>query len=148
MIEGFQNPGLLAGVALAAVPLIIHLFNRRRFKPQPWAAMRFVYAAYKRTRRRVQLENLLLLLARIAAVALFALAIARPYASGDSPLAALREERRDLVLLVDASASTGYQSDVRTVHAAIRARALELLDDLDGAQGDRARLAFVGERTR
>lgn len=53
MIEGFQNPGLLAGVALAAVPLIIHLFNRRRFKPQPWAAMRFVYAAYKRTRRQI-----------------------------------------------------------------------------------------------
>ena len=148
MIEGFQNPGLLAGMALAAVPLVIHLLNRRRFKPQPWAAMRFVLAAYKKTRRRVQMENLLLLLARVLAVALFALAITRPYASGDSPLAALREERRDLVLLVDASASTGYQDDVRSVHAAIRERTAELLDELDGARGDRAKLAFLGARAR
>jgi len=148
LIEGFQNPGLAIGAALCVVPLIIHLLNRQRHKPQPWAAMRFVLAAYKRTRRRVQMENLLLLLARMLAVALFALAIARPFASGDSPLAGLREERRDMVLMVDASASTGYRSDVETVHAALLRRGAELLDDLDGDRGDRARIALVGQRPR
>jgi len=148
LIEGFQNPALAIGAALCVVPLIIHLLNRQRHKPQPWAAMRFVLAAYKRTRRRVQMENLLLLLARMLAVALFALAIARPFASGDSPLAGLREERRDLVLMVDASASTGYRSDVETVHAALVERGTELLDGLDGDRGDRARIALVGQRPR
>ncbi|MEC8493703.1 MAG: BatA domain-containing protein, partial [Planctomycetota bacterium] len=90
MIEGFQNPGLAIGAALCAVPLIIHLLNRQRHRPQEWAAMRFVLAAYRKTRRRVQLENLLLLLARMLAVAALAFAVARPFASGDSPLAGLR----------------------------------------------------------
>ena len=81
-LSGFANPALLWGTALASVPLLIHLLNRQRYKPMPWAAMRFVLAAYRRTRRRVELENLLLLLLRMAAVALLALAVARPF-SGD-----------------------------------------------------------------
>ncbi len=72
MFEGFVNPALVAGAGLASVPLLIHLFNRQRYKPMEWAAMRFVLAAYKKTRRRVQLENLLLLLLRMGAIALSA----------------------------------------------------------------------------
>ena len=62
MFEGFVHPALAFGALLAAVPLVIHLLNRQRHKPMQWAAMRFVLAAYKKTRRQVQLENLLLLL--------------------------------------------------------------------------------------
>ncbi|MBI5364228.1 MAG: BatA domain-containing protein, partial [Planctomycetes bacterium] len=113
-LGGFVNAGLLAGLALASVPLIIHLLNRQRHKPMPWAAMRFVQAAWKKTRRRVELENLLLLLLRMAAVALLALAIARPFSGAKNPLAGLTESRRDLVLLVDASASRGWREGVET----------------------------------
>ncbi|QDV08580.1 hypothetical protein Poly30_41330 [Planctomycetes bacterium Poly30] len=144
MIEGFQNPGLAIGAALCVVPLIIHLLNRQRHRPQRWAAMRFVLAAYKKTRRQVQLENLLLLLLRMLAVAALAFAIARPFASGDSPLAALREERRDLVLIIDGSASTGYREEVETVFERIVARASELIEELDASRGDRVRLVFAG----
>ena len=69
IFQGFVHPLLLWGMALCSIPLLIHLLNRRRHKPLPWAAMKFVLAAYKRTRRRVQMENLLLLLLRMAAVA-------------------------------------------------------------------------------
>lgn len=148
MIEGFQNPGLAIGAALCVVPLVIHLLNRQRHRPQPWAAMRFVLAAYKRTRRRVQLENLLLLLARMLAVAALAFAIARPFASGDSPLAGLREERRDLVLAIDGSASTGWRGEVASTFESILARAETLIGELDDSQGDRVRLVFVGDRPR
>lgn len=148
MIEGFQNPGLAIGAALCVVPLIIHLLNRQRHRPQRWAAMRFVLAAYKKTRRQVQLENLLLLLLRMLAVAALAFAIARPFASGDSPLAALREERRDLVLIIDGSASTGYREEVETVFERIVGRAAELIADLDESRGDRVRMVFAGETPR
>lgn len=148
MIEGFQNPGLAIGAALCVVPLIIHLLNRQRHRPQPWAAMRFVLAAYKKTRRQVQLENLLLLLLRMLAVAALAFAIARPFASGDSPLAALREERRDLVLIIDGSASTGYREEVETVFERITGRAAELIEELDESRGDRVRMVFAGATPR
>ena len=148
MIEGFLNPGLAIGATLAAVPLVIHLLNRQRHRPQRWAAMRFVLAAYKKTRRRVQLENLLLLLLRMLAVAAIAFAVARPFASGDSPLAGLREERRDLIIIVDGSASTGYREDIESVFERIVERATELVDALDDGRGDRVRLVFAGSRSR
>ena len=97
--------------------------------------MRFVLAAYRKTRRRVQLENLLLLLARMLAVAALAFAVARPFASGDSPLAGLREERRDLVLVLDGSASMGLRGEVKTVHEEMIERATALIEDLDGLRG-------------
>src|SRR5689334_7724547 len=105
-ISGFVNPALVAGLAAAALPLLIHLLNRQRHKPVRWAAMRFVLAAYRKTRRRVELENLLLLLLRMGAVALLALALARPFTGRDSPLASLTDTRRVVVLVIDGSAST------------------------------------------
>jgi hypothetical protein len=144
LFEGFLHPLLLWGTALAAVPLLIHLLNRRRYRPLAWGAMRFVLAAEKRMRRRVQLENWLLLLLRMAAVAVLALCIARPFVGTESPLAALTERRRDLALVLDRSASTGYR-DVRAVHEAILERARSLLAQLDGTRGDRVRLWCAAE---
>ena len=148
MFEGFVHPALAFGALLAAVPLVIHLLNRQRHKPMQWAAMRFVLAAYKKTRRQVQLENLLLLLLRMLAVALLALAIARPYASRESALAVLTEERRDVVLIVDGSASTGYREDVQTVFERIVERASDIVGELDAGRGDRARLLLAGDSPR
>ncbi len=148
MFDGFVNPGLVAGVALASVPLIIHLLNRQRHRPMPWAAMRFVLAAHRRTRRRANLENLLLLLLRMAAVALFALAIARPFIGERSPLAQLAQSRRDMVLVLDLSASTGYREGARSVHEAIVDRAREILLELDSARDDRVRLIAASSTAR
>lgn len=147
-IDGFLNAGLLIGTTAAAVPLVIHLLNRQRHKPMPWGAMRFVLAAYKKTRRRAQLENLLLLLLRMAAVALLALAITRPFSGAESPLAQLAESRRDVILVIDGSASTGYRRDVRTVFESIVERARDIALELDGARSDRLRLIVAGERPR
>lgn len=143
-IGGFVNAAMLAGLGLAAVPIAIHLLNRQRHRPMPWAAMRFVLAAYRRTRRRVQLENLLLLLLRTAAVALLALAIARPFAGERSPLSRLTESRRDLALILDGSASTGYRDGVDSVFEREIARAREILRGLDGARGDRVHMVLAG----
>jgi aerotolerance regulator-like protein len=144
LFDGFVNPGLAIGAALAVVPLLIHLLNRQRYKPLPWAAMRFVLAAYRKTRRRARLENLLLLLLRMGAVALLALAVARPFAGIHSPLAGMTESRRDLVLVIDGSASTGYREEVRSVFEKEVLRAREILLGLDGARGDRVRLYLAG----
>ena len=145
LFQGFVHPALVFGTLLAAVPLIIHLLNRQRHKPVRWAALDFVIAAYKKTRRQVELENLILLLLRMAAVALFALAVSRPFTSTDSPLSSLTESRRDVVMVLDGSASTGYRSDIDSVFERIVARARKILeDDLDAARGDRVRLILAG----
>ena len=60
----FANPGLLAGLAAASIPIVIHLLNRRKFREMPWAAMQFLMAAIRKNQRRVRIEQWLLLAIR------------------------------------------------------------------------------------
>ena len=60
------HPAMAGFAALLAVPLVIHLLNRRRYRTVPWAAMEFLLTAYKKRRKKLQVENLLLLLLRCA----------------------------------------------------------------------------------
>ncbi|QDU84633.1 hypothetical protein Pla163_17440 [Planctomycetes bacterium Pla163] len=148
MIDGFANPALAFGAFLAVVPLVIHLLNRRRHRPLSFGAMRFVMAAHKRTRRRARLESLLLLLLRMLAVGLLGFALARPFVGGDSLLTGLGERRRDLVLMVDTSASTDYREGLGSVFQSIVARARDLTEELDESKGDRVRLILVDDAPR
>jgi len=148
VFEGFQNPALALGALAALVPLVIHLLNRRRHRPLAFGALRFVLAAYRRTRRRAQMENWLLLALRMLAVALLAFALARPFSAADGPLALLAEERRDVVLILDASASTGYRENVASVFETIVERAREHVADLDASRGDRVRILLADGTAR
>jgi predicted phosphoribosyltransferase len=74
----FLNPLLLFGLAGISVPIIIHLLNKRQIQRVPWAAMRFLNVSIENNQRRLQLEDLILLLLRVLLIALIALALARP----------------------------------------------------------------------
>lgn len=75
----FIQPWALAGLALISIPILIHLFNRRQAKVIEWGAMRFLAGSMVARRRRVQIEELILLALRCLLVALIVLAIARPF---------------------------------------------------------------------
>ncbi|MCH2061749.1 MAG: BatA domain-containing protein [Verrucomicrobiales bacterium] len=77
----FLNSAMLFGMAALAIPIIVHLLNRRRFKKLPWAAMRFLQVSLERNQRRMKVEDWILLLLRLALVALLALALSRPAAN-------------------------------------------------------------------
>lgn len=115
----FLTPGFfLAGALLMAIPIAIHLLNRRRYKVVEWAAMKYLLEAMKKNRRRLRFESLLLLLARCAAFLLLGLALARPLGCSDSSLASLAGRRIGLhVIVVDDSYSMAYEAgraDTRT----------------------------------
>jgi hypothetical protein len=74
----FLNPGfLLAGAALVSVPIIIHLINRMRFRRVRWAAMEFLLKSQKRNRRRLIIEQLILLALRCLLVMLTVVLVSR-----------------------------------------------------------------------
>ncbi len=98
---GFLNPMLLWALPIAAVPIVIHLLNRRRYQRRPWAAMTFLLAALARNRRRLLMEQWLLLLLRVLAVLLLVFAVARPQWAGTI----LGERRTHHVVCLDDSAS-------------------------------------------
>jgi hypothetical protein len=92
---------LLFGLA-AIVPLILHLYQRRRRSVIEFSTNRFFTAEIIRSQRRLRLRRLLLLLLRVGACVLLGLALARPIIS----LAGVgRAGNRDVVILLDDSLS-------------------------------------------
>jgi hypothetical protein len=101
-----------AGLGLVALPILIHILNRRRFKVVNWAAMEFLLRAMRKNRRRLRFEQLLLLATRCLVLLLLGLALSRPLGCQDSSLAALAGQRSGLhVLVIDNSYPMSYQAD-------------------------------------
>jgi hypothetical protein len=80
----FLNPWLLAGLACATIPVIIHLVRQQAAKPVEWGAMRFLFDTISVRRRKMEWEDLLLMAARCLLLGLLALALARPFVPPDS----------------------------------------------------------------
>src|SRR5499425_2103468 len=77
-MQFFVHPWyMIAGGALVSLPIIIHLINRMRFKRIRWAAMEFLLKSQKRNRRRLIIEQLILLALRCLLVLLFGFLMAR-----------------------------------------------------------------------
>src|SRR5438309_3057316 len=78
MLEMFLHPWFaVAGAALISAPIIIHLINRMRFKRIRWAAMEFLLKSQKRNRRRLIIEQLILLALRCFLVFLAVMLVSR-----------------------------------------------------------------------
>lgn len=102
----FFNPSIaLVGAGLIAVPVIIHLINRVRYRRVQFAAMEFLLQAQQRNRQRLLIEQLLLLLLRTLIVLALLLLIAR-LVLDPSQFALFRDSRTHHVVLLDDSAST------------------------------------------
>ena len=77
----YQQP-LLWFLCAAAIPVIIHLLNRRRHKTLQWAAMQFLLKATRESRGKKKLRHILILTARTLGIACLAFAVARPMIGG------------------------------------------------------------------
>ncbi len=138
----FLNPALLAFASAVAVPILIHLLNRRRFQRVTWAAMRFVRASLERNRRRMQFEDLLLLALRCLVVGLFALALARPALRSASSF--FGGSRVAAVVVVDQSGSMSATDGTRSRFVLARQAAEAAVDAIP--QGSAVALLLAGDR--
>ncbi|MEE3296058.1 MAG: BatA domain-containing protein [Planctomycetota bacterium] len=103
----FLNSGLLWLGALVGVPILIYLINRQRFRRRKWAAMVFLLKALKKSRRRLQIQNLLLLLIRCLILLLLVLAVSRPVLHSNSQ-AFSSEGNKNWIFAIDTSYSMEY----------------------------------------
>lgn len=129
MLNFFAISFLVAGAIAAAAPTLIHLLNRQRYRTVEWGAMDFLQAAIKRSRKVIQLRDLILLALRTLCVLLFGLAMARPYfqsgGAAGNPDAAVHA-----IVLVDNSLSMGYASLQGDLLSEAKAKATEFIEDL------------------
>lgn len=139
----FLNPALLFGAAAAAVPLLLHLLQRRRVREIAFSDLRFLEEVKARRSRALGVRRWLLLLLRMLAILLVVAAAARPRLGGRDAAAAAPEA---LLVVLDASASMRAEGDRGTRFDAALAAAVDAVTALP--PGGVVQVVFAGPRPR
>ncbi|MDP6502620.1 MAG: BatA domain-containing protein [Planctomycetota bacterium] len=143
---GFINSPLLWGgfaAAGIALPIIIHLL--RKFQVIRWGAMALLQRVLQKHKRRVQTEDLIVLILRCVALALLALALLRPTILSRAGAFLMGDQRVGIVMAVDASYSMGH-GEIRSRFRDACEAAKSVLSTMKS--GDRLTLVLLGQNVR
>ncbi len=80
----FKHPELLWALFLLLIPIIIHLFQLRRFKRTPFTNVKLLKSIVSKSRKSSTLKKWLLLFSRLGILAGLVLAFAQPFNASDS----------------------------------------------------------------
>ncbi len=149
----FVSPwsALAVAIAVAALPIVIHLLSRKRYRIHPWAAMRFLLAAQRRQQRRRRIEQWLLLTVRILLLLLLVTAMASVTSWAEELWqrwfpAGLQTQRvlgrTHHILLIDVSFSLRAEEDGETRFERLRQQAESLV--ASAAAGDAFSVVLLG----
>jgi hypothetical protein len=119
----FLAPLFFLGLAAVAVPIFVHLIQRERKDIIEFPSLMFIRRIPYESVERRRIHNWPLLLLRLAAMALIIAAFSRPFFTSEAVTAAASASgRREVVILLDRSASMGYgdhwtraQAEARTI---------------------------------
>jgi len=139
----FLNGIFLAGLAAAAIPIIIHLLQRRRLQRLEFSDLRFLAPLNQQRMRSLNLRRLWLLVLRVLIVALTALAMARPSIRGGLTRLVPTQAHTSVMLLLDTSYSMRSEGPEGMTFAAAREAALQILGQLQ--PGDEVSLMTFDE---
>lgn len=151
---GLGNAAMLLGLLGVAIPVLIHWLNRRNDPVIEWGAMQFLDLD-PWSRRRLNLEDLAILLARMLVLGVVAFAMARPFLMPTSSPMSMSSAvglsggsgPRDVVILVDGSASMGRRlAGGKTPHAEAKAWAAAFVGRL--GTGDAVAVVDARDRSR
>ncbi len=121
----FLYPTFLFAMAALAIPIILHLFYFRRFKKVYFTNIRFLKEVKEETSARSKLRNLLVLIARLLAIAFLVFAFAQPFIPQDVEV---KKGRKSVSLFVDNSFSmSALSQDVPLIEKA-KQRAREIVN--------------------
>lgn len=103
----FKNPELLYALFLLVIPIIVHLFQLRKFKKVPFTNVAFLKNVAIKTRKSAQLKKWLTLITRILLFAAIILAFAQPYFSKKNSI----NQTSETVIYLDNSFSMQAKGD-------------------------------------
>lgn len=75
----FAQPLFLIALTALAIPVIIHLFNFRKYKKVYFTNVKFIAEIKQETKKQSQIKHLLILLARLLAITCLVLVFSQPY---------------------------------------------------------------------
>ena len=144
----FLSPSLLWFLLAAAVPVVIHLVNRRRHKTIQWAAMRFLLSATRQYRGEKKLRHIAILTCRALGITALAIAAARPvvseiigWGSGSIGTVVLVLDRSASMEIKTASNQSRRESALEKISATIKNLGNPRLMLVDSASGELQEIA-------
>ncbi|RKZ28218.1 hypothetical protein DRQ36_10755, partial [bacterium] len=130
----FLNNIFLPLLAAAVLPVLIHLFTRRRLVRQDWPSLKFLLEIQKRQMRRLRLKQIILLILRVLILLLVIGAFARPAIRGVFGGGVGAHENSSVAILIDRSYSMGQEAAGIDLFAKAKLLASDILGLLD--EGD------------
>ncbi|RXG20763.1 BatA domain-containing protein [Leeuwenhoekiella aequorea] len=109
----FKNPEILYALFLLLIPILIHLFQLRRFKKTPFTNVVFLQNVIQNTRKSSSIKKWLILAIRLIALACLVIAFAQPYL----PASSSATKPKETVVFIDNSYSmqaTGKKGNLLT----------------------------------
>ncbi|MFG0246288.1 MAG: BatA and WFA domain-containing protein [Phycisphaerales bacterium JB052] len=138
------HPGLFAiGLACVSIPIILHLLKRRR-RVVTWGAMRFLEEAYRKRRRIITIEQLILLSLRCLLIALIALGVGS-LMLGSGNKGSLPTT---MYIVLDDSIGSDLNSNGESALDRSKRLAIDAVESLDPARGDRVALVSASSPAR
>ena len=122
----FLHPEILWALTATAIPVIVHLFNFRKFRRVLFPNVAFLQEIKQQTQSKSQLRHLLILLSRILAVVALVLAFAQPFIPREG--SQVTEEQRAISLYIDNSFSMEAESKDGRLLELAKNKALEIVD--------------------
>ncbi len=143
----FLYPTFLWALAALAIPIIIHLFNFRRFKKVYFTNVKYLKEVKEETASRSKIKHWLVLLARMLALTFLVLAFAQPFFPGEEQ----EEEKgsKAVSIYIDNSFSMNARSNDVSLLEKSKNKAQEILDAY--SEDDRFQILtndFLGKHQR
>ncbi len=138
----FAAPLFLWGLAAVSVPVIIHLMQSPRARVIDFPTIRFLKACQRRATRRTRLKNIILMLMRMALIALVALGMAKPQRQREQTQA-LPDAPLSMVIVLDNSYSMGYLDRGKSRFERAKEAAIALVETMK--EGDEAAVVLANE---
>jgi hypothetical protein len=120
----FTFPAFLFALSAIAIPIIIHLFNLRKFKTVYFSNVRFLKEVKEETQAKSKIKHLLVLTARILTIIFLVFAFAQPFIPSSNHNIALGEKA--ISIFIDNSFSMEAVSKNGTLLDEAKKRAIEI----------------------
>jgi hypothetical protein len=124
----FIRPEVLYFLFLLIIPIIVHLFNFRRYKTLYFSNVRFLKDVQNRTKSQSRLQHLLVLLSRLLAITFLVLAFAQPYFPSEERAS---KGPKLVSIYLDNSFSMDAENEDGNLFELARQYALLLLDEFE-----------------
>ena len=121
----FLYPLFLIAASAIAIPIIIHLFNFKKYKKVFFPDIRFLRELHEQTQKKAKLKHILILISRILALLFLVFAFAQPFLSKDKDN--MNQAPKAMSIYVDNSFSMGIEKNALSMLVIAKGKAAEII---------------------